>query len=204
MMIRRHHWWGLVLGLLASTTVAGQSEGLPDCEWCGADEAPEELASTITIAGPEEPGRRLTLTGTVYQPDGETPAPGVMLYVYHTNAEGEYPTRGDEMGNAQRHGYLRGWLVTDGQGRYTVHTIKPGSYPGRITPAHIHITVTEPNRSEYWIDSVWFEGDPKITDETLEWRSGKGGPAIVELIEAEDGTLRVRKDIILEPGDGDD
>lgn len=81
---------------------------LPSCEWRGADEAPDSLSWQISIAPPDEPGDSLIVTGTVYRPDGRTPAPGVILYVYHTNAQGIYPKKGDETGNGRRHGYLRG------------------------------------------------------------------------------------------------
>lgn len=175
-----------------------------DCEWCGAHEAPATLESRTTIADPDEPGRRLVLTGTVYEADGETPASGVLLYVYHTNAEGIYPTRGDEMGNARRHGYLRGWLVTDAEGRYKVYTIKPGSYPGGNEPAHIHMTVKRPGGDEEWIDSVLFEGDPKITPRIRERRRGRGGEGIVALEERPDGSLRARRDVILMTGERGD
>ncbi|MBA3584027.1 MAG: hypothetical protein H0W36_05765 [Gemmatimonadetes bacterium] len=47
-----------------------------------------------TLAGPAEPGERLVDTGTVSQPDGRTPAEGVLLYAYHTNAEGVYAGAG--------------------------------------------------------------------------------------------------------------
>lgn len=133
-----------------------------------------------------------------------TPGAGILLYIYHTNAEGEYPTRGDETGNARRHGYLRGWVVTDAQGGYTVRTIKPGSYPGRDEPAHIHMTVKEPDRDEYWIDSVLFKGDPEITQRIRNRRTGRGGPGIIELEAQPDGSLRGRRDVILMSEDIDD
>lgn len=192
--------------LFAFLFAAGSVAAYPgsDCEWCGAHEAPADLESETTLAGEEEPGRRLTLTGTVYGPDGETPAPGVLIYLYHTNAEGIYPTRGDETGNARRHGYLRGWVVTDAEGRYKVHTIKPGSYPGGDEPAHIHMTVKQPGRDENWIDSVLFEGDPKITQRIRERRSGRGGEGIVELEKGTGDTLRARRDVILPGESGSD
>ena len=202
-MTFRYFLAGLAAAALVLVVHSAQSGNRSGCEWCGAHEAPQELQSETTIADPGEPGRRLLLTGTVYEPDGETPADGVLLYVHHTNAKGLYPTRGDETGNGRRHGYLRGWVLSDSQGRYKVHTIKPGSYPDRADPAHIHISVKEPGREEYWIDSVWFAGDPKITPRIRERRTGRGGEATVTLQEDPDGTLVARKDVVLLPA-GDD
>ncbi|MCB0644992.1 MAG: intradiol ring-cleavage dioxygenase, partial [Phaeodactylibacter sp.] len=86
---------------------------LPDCEWCGAMDAPTQLSSTLQIAGLQEPGERLLITGTVFQADGVTPAPNILLYAYHTNQAGIYAKKGNETGNGRRHGHLRGWLKTD-------------------------------------------------------------------------------------------
>ena len=164
---------------------------LPDCEWCGTAEAPEDLSWQTSIAGPEEPGDPLVITGTVYQADGETPAPGIVLYVYHTNSEGIYPKRGDETGNAHRHGYLRAWLRTNQAGQYRITTIRPGSYPTRSEPAHIHMTVQAPGEEEYWIDSIVFAGDPLLTTDDLE------GTGVVELRRDEEGGWRGRRDLTL-------
>ena len=68
----------LILGItivasgLTNGTACAQSSPLPECEWCGAAEAPDNLASTITLADENEPGERLLLQGTVYAPDGIT------------------------------------------------------------------------------------------------------------------------------------
>src|SRR5687767_8800250 len=80
----------------------------PACEWCGTAEAPKELTWDLTIADATEPGEPIVIEGTVFKPDGRTPAPDVVIYTYHTNAAGIYPKRGNDPGNAVRHGYLRG------------------------------------------------------------------------------------------------
>jgi protocatechuate 3,4-dioxygenase beta subunit len=173
---------------------------LPACEWCGADEAPSGLSSEITIASKSEPGDRLTLTGIVFQADGRTPARGVLIYAYHTNAKGVYPQRGDETGNARRHGYLRGWLQTGPDGRYTIHTIRPAAYPGRSDPAHIHLTIRPAGGIEDYIDAVEFADDPLLTAGERARREGRGGPGIVT-VRRENGVLRATRDIVL-PGGG--
>jgi len=187
----------LALLLLLPAASAQPSPALPSCEWCGTGEAPDDLRWETTIAGPDEPGERLTLSGTVYEPDGTTPAPDVVLYLYHTNAEGIYPKRGDETGNARRHGYLRSWVRTDDRGRYRVHTIRPAPYPGRHEPAHIHITVEPPGGDEFWIDSVVFDDDPLLTAEERADRDDRGGSGIVTLTRDDEGRWIGTRDIVI-------
>jgi protocatechuate 3,4-dioxygenase, beta subunit len=184
-------------GLMACAGASVRAGPLPECEWCGASEAPPNLTASIILADRREPGERLLLQGTVYATDRVTPVPGILLYAYHTNAAGLYPRRGNETGNGRRHGYLRGWLISDEQGRYEIRSIRPGHYPNRSSPQHIHITVTEPRRPEYWIDDVNFEGDPLITEEYRARLEGRGGPGIVTLTRSASGEWLARRDIIL-------
>jgi protocatechuate 3,4-dioxygenase, beta subunit len=171
---------------------------LPECEWCGAPDAPAgALPSTMTIAGPAEPGERLIVSGTVYQDDGRTPAAGVLVYAYHTNAAGVYAKRGDETGNGRRHGYLRGWLRTGADGRYRVETVKPGTYPSRGEPAHIHFTLTPPGQPERYIDDVVFEGDALLTAAHRARLRQRGGSGIVRLSRDSSGVLHATRDIYL-------
>lgn len=170
---------------------------LPECEWCGFAEAPSDPGPTATLAPPEEPGERLVLHGIVYAQDGRTPMPGVLLYAYNTNQAGIYPVLAGATGNARRHGYLRGWVVSGPDGGYRFNTIRPASYPSRTEPAHIHMTATVPGREEYWLDNVLFEGDPLLTPRVISQISGRGGPSIVRLERARDGTLVARRDVVL-------
>lgn len=199
--IRVTSFFVLVSAVTLFASACTAQEARPDlyrCEGCEAiyERSFDDLSWKTTISSDNEPGEPFILSGTVYQVDGTTPAEGVIVYAYHTNAEGVYPTRGDESGWGRRHGYLRGWVTSNEQGRYAFRTIRPATYPSRTEPAHIHMIVKEPDRKEYWIDAVMFEGDPLLEEE--ERGSGRGGPGIVKLDQDEDGTWRANRDIVLE------
>jgi protocatechuate 3,4-dioxygenase beta subunit len=155
------------------------------------------MVAKIQLAGKEEPGERLLLTGTVFKPDGRTPAPNVVIYIHHTNAAGRYAGGSNESEWSRRHGRLRGWLRTGPDGRYEVRTIKPGQYPDRPSPAHIHLTVLEQGRDPYWIDDVVFDGAPGIDVEYRREAEKRGGPGIVRLQPAPNGGWRAERDVIL-------
>jgi protocatechuate 3,4-dioxygenase beta subunit len=178
------------------------SSDLPDCEWCGATEAPPGIGPSASLAGPDEPGEPLLVTGTVYRPDAVTPASGVVIYAYQTDAEGRYSTRGDETGNGRRHGALRGWVRTNASGSYEFRTIRPAPYPSRSEPAHIHMTVLPPGGEEYWIDSVMFADDPLLTDRIRARLESRGGTGVVDLERDAGGVLNAHRDIILMAGLG--
>jgi protocatechuate 3,4-dioxygenase beta subunit len=168
------------------------------CEGCEAVfEMTREPGWTDTLASPDEPGERMVVSGTVYRRDGRTPAPGVILYVYHTNAGGVYPTRGGEKGWARRHGYLRGWMRTDGQGRYQFVSIRPGSYPNSRNPAHVHATVLEDDKTPYYLDDYLFDDDPLLTQQERSRLRQRGGNGILILTRDADGAWEGRRDIIL-------
>ena len=186
----------LILVNLA-TPARVDSQPLPDCEWCGADEAPPTVSWQTTIAGDGEPGERLIVRGTVYRPNGVTPAAGVILYAYHTNAKGVYPRKGNESGNARRHGYLRGWMKTDSAGRYEFRTIRPAAYPGGTNPQHIHVTVREPGKPEYWIDEFHFADDPLLTPGQRAHLRNRGGSGIIQPSRGRGGILEAVRNITL-------
>lgn len=135
------------------------------CEGCEAifEYGNKKLTPVDTLPDFLEKGPKIKVSGTIYQNDGTTPAENVILYIYHTDQNGIYATKGGETGWGKRHGYIRGWVKTGSNGRYAFYTLKPGVYPDRSTPAHIHPTILEPNGKYYWIGSYHFEGDTLLT-----------------------------------------
>lgn len=153
---------------------------------CGSCVAPAELSWRTVIPPPNEPGEPLEITGTIYLADGVTPAKDHVLFVYHTDVTGYYNKQDDAS-----HPRLRGWMKTDADGHYAFRTIKPGAYPHRATPAHIHAHVYGPNYSERSIDDYWFEGDPRINAEV------RAHAVIIALKRNSEGIWRGVRDIRL-------
>jgi protocatechuate 3,4-dioxygenase, beta subunit len=174
------------------------------CEGCEAvaERAPDSLDWRAQIAPDDEPGERLVLRGVVFRSDGRTPAPDVVIYTHHTNAEGRYAN--GEAGSqwSRRHGRLRGWIRTGVDGRYEFRTIKPGPYPDRSEPAHIHLFVGEPGRRPYWIDDVVFDGAAGVDARYRAFMANRGGSGVVSLTRDASGVLLARRDIILAPDPG--
>ena len=187
----------IVLLFFLPAIAFSQKVGGP-CEGCEAlfEYGDQKLNPIDTLPGFETHQNQLLVSGTVYQKDGKTPAADVIIYVYHTDENGIYAKQGDETGWARRHGYVRGWVKTGKNGKYSFYTYKPASYPKGDEPAHIHITVKEPDKNPYWIDSIEFEGDPYLTAEKRAKNRQYGGKGIVGLIE-KNGLLHAKRDIIL-------
>ena len=169
------------------------------CEGCEAifEHGDSQVSATDTLPDFQDQGIKIKVTGTVFLPDGQTPAKDVLLYIYHTNQNGEYPTRGGEKGWEKRHGYIRGWAKTNKDGRYSFYTLKPGVYPDRTSPAHIHLTVLEPDGKYYWLDEYHFEGDPLLTEREINPQQPRGGTKGLLSIKKENDLWVGKRDIIL-------
>jgi len=158
------------------------------------DSAKEYSWKTV-IAPKDEPGEPLIVSGTVYGADGKTPLPGVLIYVYHTDAEGYYRKGSNSSDNPR----LKGWMKTNAEGKYEFRTIKPGSYPGSRNPAHIHSKVTIPGHGEQWIDEFHFEGDPFLGETHVRNQLAKGKfSAVMRMRRDPDGVIHCERDIKLD------
>jgi protocatechuate 3,4-dioxygenase, beta subunit len=174
------------------------------CEGCEAidERNPLELSPSATLAGPDEPGQRMRLSGRVYAVDGVTPVEGVVIYAHHTNVEGLYANGTPDSEWSRRNGRLRGWVRTDVDGQYAFDTIKPAPYPDMTMPAHVHLYVKEPGRRTYYVDDVVFDGEFKVDAAYRAAQELRGGSGIVRLGAGSDGVLTAVRDIRLEPHPG--
>lgn len=193
--------------LFVCTTAACQSPNTPmnqqkavggPCNGCEAiyEYGKKDLNAVDTLPGFARTQPQIKISGTVFHHDGKTPAAGVVLYLYHTNRQGIYKNTTNEKGWGRYHGSVRGWIQTDQQGQYTFYTFRPAPYPESQTPEHIHITVKEPDKKEYYLDDYFFDDDPFLTKAERRKRSNRGGSGIIQLSK-EDGILSAKRDIIL-------
>lgn len=191
------------------TSVSGQSsvstgKKLPElpsiggrCDRCeGIFDLRGTASWTDTLPGYYEAGECMVISGTIFQPDGRTPAPGIILYVYHTDTKGLYAKRPGD-GDDGPHGYMRGWMKTDAKGRYRFFTIRPASYPNSRNPQHIHPLIYEPGKGYYWIDEYLFADDPLLPAEERNKKSPRGSYGVITLTKNSQGLWEGKRDIVL-------
>ncbi len=138
------------------------------------------------LTSKDEPGEPLIVSGTVFAPDGKTPAPGITVYVYHTDAEGYYRKGANSSDNPR----IKGTMITNSEGKYEFRTIKPAPYPGGGAAAHIHYVLSGKGYSEQR-DEVMFEGDPYLTPRV------RSASSVRPLTRDKDGVWRCVYDIKL-------
>lgn len=151
--------------------------------------------AVLTQAG--EPGEPMVVSGRIFAADGRTPAAGVTLHVYHTDARGLYSERDGRGGPPDPR--IKGSMKTDGDGRYEFRSVRPASYPGTRNPQHIHAKVFGAGHAERWIPEYWFDDDPLVTADMRARYDGLGAfSPIVTPGRGADGLFAFARDIRLE------
>lgn len=177
-----------ILSLIKKNAKTAGAEGM------GAIDAPKDVSWKTILLNDSDKGEKMTLSGTVFKSDGKTPAPNVLIYIYHTDIEGYYGRKSGE----HKHGRYRGWLLTDEKGRYEFTTIKPAPYPENRFAAHIHTTLTTTEMKEDWIDNYLFEGDKLISARERAEAGKRGGfNPILKLEKGANGVWTATRDIQL-------
>lgn len=131
-------------------------------------ERPPMLSAQGRIAPEGEPGQPMRIRGAAFLQDGRTPAAGIVIFAYQTDAQGHYQEDG------ARAWRLRGWARTDHEGRFELLTVRPGAYPNGSIPAHVHFTMDGAGLTRRWTTDLEFADDPLLTD-AQRARSAAGG-----------------------------
>jgi protocatechuate 3,4-dioxygenase beta subunit len=138
--------------LLASTAWPQNTELIPPAYLAPKYVARPDAPSNIVIAGSDERGDRLVVTGRAL--DQGRPVGGVSIYAFHADADGLYTRDGR---NSDENARLFATLRTDAEGRYRYETIRPRGYDGLA--AHVHHVVTAPGYQPRLCD-LWFGDEP--------------------------------------------
>lgn len=165
------------------------------------------LPSVATLPmRPDEKGTPLVLSGQVRDLDG-TPIAGAELDLWHADDDGYYSGFAPHLPE----GNLRGVVVTDGDGRFEVTTVKPAPYQiptdgptGKLIeaagwhpwrPAHLHLIVRAPGHRQI-TTQLYFEGGEWLDDDVAQATK----PELVLNPRPEgEGRLRAEYDFVLEP-----
>lgn len=100
-------------------------------------------AETISIATDTIPGKKIKVVGSVKNAEGNAVA-NALVYLYHTDSRGWYAAEAPHVLQNEgdfRHARLFGYIKTDNNGKFELHTIKAAGYPKSDLPAHIHVHV---------------------------------------------------------------
>lgn len=126
----------------------------------------KEYANTekLEIAPAGETGKRIKVIGKLVDTNGD-PLPGVLIYLYQTDARGWYAADRPHVGGNEgdrKQARLFAYLKTGTDGMFELHTIKPSGYPMSELPAHIHIEILEVPGFRPFITEFLFDDDERL------------------------------------------
>lgn len=168
----------MIFGLTPSQTVGPYfAIGLP---W---DEGPSAV--------PEGTPGAIAIGGTVYDGAG-APVPDALIETWQADPEGRFADLHDHGGRSQLAGF-RGFARSgeeDGDGRYEIHTVKPGPVPalgGGLQAPHIAVSVLARGMLNRVVTRIYFADEPE---------ANSADPVLVGVAAERRSTL------IAEPADG--
>jgi protocatechuate 3,4-dioxygenase beta subunit len=139
--------------------------------------------------GSIRPGALLTLQLRVSSVDGGrcTPVPGAMVDVWHCDAAGVYSDADNRSFGTRGSKFLRGYQVSDANGRVRFTTIYPGAYPGRAVHIHFKVRTTTSGRTADFTSQLYF--DDALTDR-VHAQKPYAGPGARRTLNERDGLYR--------------
>ena len=139
--------------------------------------------------GSTRPGALLALTLRIAAVDGGSCAPlaGALVDIWHCDAKGVYSDANDMSFSTRGSKFLRGYQVTDADGRVRFTTIYPGAYPGRAVHVHFKVRANARNAPREFTSQLYF--DDALTDR-VHAREPYAGPGERRTRNAGDGLYR--------------
>ncbi|MBC7875142.1 MAG: hypothetical protein H7Y01_14155 [Ferruginibacter sp.] len=126
-------------------------------------------ADILKITTPAEPGKKIRVLGIVQDKNGK-PVAGALVYLYQTDYRGWYAADAPHVLQYEgdiRHARLFGYVKTDANGKFELHTIKPSGYPRSDLPAHIHVHVVTKDYKPYGTEFL-FDDDERLIGKVRE------------------------------------
>ena len=167
---------GIIASGLASCKKDDEIVIEEDCSITPSDAAgPFYVASSsevVNLNTQNLSGSPMLLTGTVYSNEGTTtPIEGAKVELWHADDIGGYHPEGsgDVSDYEPAEITLRGFVLTDSNGAFSVSSILPGLYGSRAR--HIHYKITVDGHKELTTQSYFF-GDDRIPYDELSSNAG--------------------------------
>jgi protocatechuate 3,4-dioxygenase beta subunit len=156
---------------LVTTLVTAASLSAQDQQWLRMWEnaqklKPARVTSSERIGPMSQAGIPFVVHGVVLDPSGK-PLGDVEVFAYQTDTHGIYAPPG-----AADPWPLKGWALTDSQGRFEFRTIRPAAYPSNTIPGHVHLTFKTTAYGRQ-VTEVMFDDDPLATSDYRQ-RQGPG------------------------------
>lgn len=120
-------------------------------------------AGIISIATDTIPGKKIRVIGAVKNSEGN-PVADALVYLYHTDSRGWYAADAPHVlmnEGDMRHARLFGYVKTDKNGMFELHTIKSSGYPKSDLPAHIHVHISANSYRSYGTEFL-FDDDERL------------------------------------------
>jgi protocatechuate 3,4-dioxygenase alpha subunit len=147
------------------------------------------------VVGPGSETRAIAIRGRVLDSSG-TPIADAMLETWQANGHGKYAHPEDAQDKPLQKGFLGfGRVTTDGNGAFSLTTIKPGRVPGLggvLQAPHINVSVFMPGLLQRAVTRMYFPDEPANAEDpvlrlvegtrraTLVAKSVSGGGAVLE------------------------
>lgn len=181
--------WLVLASALGSQCALGQADPFWLKSWNEAQRSrPTQMNSTGRIAPAVEPGTPLSIQGLIVEPDGRTPAQGVIVHAYHRDQQGFDFGKDDRELTTWR---LQGWARTDTRGAFRFETIRPAADHMGREGAHVHFTLESAEHGRQWANTIFLSDDPQLSKKVRQQSATEGEFSRVRDVETVDGSQRI-------------